>query len=268
MRITFIGGGVMAEAMLRGIIDRGLAKASDIVASDISAERRSYLTEKYGVVTTSNNPSAIEKAEVIILAVQPVSLSEVMEELKGHLQPRQLVLSIVAGATVASICQGLDHGAVIRVMPNMPAQIGEGVSVWVATSEVKEKEKEKARSILSALGKELFVTNERYIDMATAVSGSGPAYVFTIIESLIDAAVHIGLPHELARELVLQTILGATHLAQKSGKHPAELRNLVTSPGGTTAEGLLQLEQGGLRALLAQAIIASYEKAKVLRERK
>jgi len=268
MRVTFIGGGVMAEAMIRGILDRGLAEASDIVASDISAERRSYLNKKYGVITTSNNQSATEKAEVIILAVQPGSLSEVMEELKGHLQPRQPVLSIVAGTTIASVCQGLDHKVVIRVMPNMPAQIGEGVSVWVATSEVKEDEKQKAHSILSALGKELFVTNERYIDMATAVSGSGPAYVFTIIESLIDAAVHIGLPYELARELVLQTILGATHLAQKSGKHPAELRNLVTSPGGTTAEGLLQLEQGGLRALLAQAIIASYEKAKALRERK
>jgi len=125
-------------------------------------------------------------------------------------------------------------------MPNMPAQIGEGVSLWTTTPEVNEEYKQKARSILGALGKELFVAEESYIDMATAVSGSGPAYVFLFIESLIDAAVHIGLPRELAQELVLQTISGATHLAQKSGKHPAELRNLVTSPGGTTAEGLLQ----------------------------
>jgi pyrroline-5-carboxylate reductase len=264
MRISFIGGGVMGEAMIRGILDRGLAKVSDIVASDISEERRSYLKKKYGVATVSDNRSAAEKAEVIVLAVQPVSLPEVMRGLKGFLQPKQLVLSIVAGVAVASLCHGLDHKAVIRAMPNMPAQIGEGVSVWTAASEVKKEQKQKARSILSALGKEFFAPDERYVDMATAVSGSGPAYVFLIIESFIDAAVHLGLPRELAQELVLETVSGATHLAQKWGKHPAELRNLVTSPGGTTAEGLLQLEEGGLRALLAQAIIASYEKAKAL----
>jgi len=264
MRISFIGGGIMGEAMIRGILDKGLAKVGDIVASDISEERRFYLKKKYGVATVSDNRSAAEKTEVIVLAVQPVSLPEVMRGLKGFLQPKQMVLSIVAGVAVASLCHGLDHKAVVRAMPNMPAQIGEGVSVWTAASEVKKEQKQKARSILSALGKEFFASDERYLDMATAVSGSGPAYIFLIIESLIDAAVHLGLPRELAQELVLETVSGATHLAQKWGKHPAELRNLVTSPGGTTAEGLLQLEEGGLRALLAQAIIASYEKAKAL----
>ena len=264
MQITFIGGGVMAESIIRGILDRGLVEAGDIVASDISTERNSHLKERYSVVTTSDNRSAVKRAEVIILAVKPVSLPEVMMELKGYLQPGQLVLSIVAGATVARICQGLDHKKVIRAMPNMPAQIGEGITMWTATSEVNEGDRQKARSVLGALGRELFAKDEKYVDMATAVSGSGPAYVFAIIEALIDAAVHIGLPHELARELVLQTISGSTHLAQKSGRHPAELRNLVTSPGGTTAQGLLQLEEGGLRALLARAIIAGYEKSKAL----
>ena len=264
MQITFIGGGVMAEAIIRGILDRGLVEVGDIVASDISAERQSYLKESYSVATTSDNRSAVERAEVIVLAIKPVSLPEVMRELKGYLQPGQLVLSIVAGATVTKICQGLDHRNVIRAMPNMPAQIGEGITMWTATSEVKKGDRQKARSVLGALGRELFAEDEKYIDMATAVSGSGPAYVFAIIESLTDAAVHIGLPHEIAQELVLQTISGSTHLAQKSGRHPAELRNLVTSPGGTTAEGLLQLEEGGLRALLARAIIAGYEKAKAL----
>lgn len=264
MKIAFVGGGVMAEAMVQGILDGGLAEAGDIVASDISAERRSYLKERYSVVTTSDNRSAVEGAGVVVLAVKPVSLSEVMKELKGCLHPEQMVLSIVAGAMVARICQGLDHRNVIRAMPNTPAQIGEGMTVWTATSEVKEEDRQRVRSILGALGRELFAKDEKYVDMATAVSGSGPAYVFAIIESLVDAAVHIGLPHDMAQELVLQTILGATHLAQKSGRHPAELRNLVTSPGGTTAEGLLQLEEGGLRALLARAIIAGYEKAKAL----
>lgn len=264
MRITFIGSGVMGEAMLQGILDKGLAKANDIVASDISTERCSYIKERYGVHTTPNNRSAVEKAEFIILAIKPISLPEVMGELNGCLQTEQLVLSIVAGARVDRICQGLDHRKVIRAMPNMPAQIGEGITIWTATNEVGEVDRKKARSIIGALGIELFSKEENYIDMATAVSGSGPAYVFTVIESLIDGAVQIGLPHKIARELVLQTVSGATHLAQKSGKHPAELRNLITSPGGTTAQGLLQLEEGGLRALLARAIITSYEKAKAL----
>jgi pyrroline-5-carboxylate reductase len=264
MQITFIGGGVMAESIIRGILDRGLVEAGDIMASDIITERNSYLKERYSIVTTPDNRSAVQSADVIVLAVKPVSLPEVMRGLKGCLQPGQLVLSIIAGATVAKICQGLDHRKVIRAMPNMPAQIGEGITMWTATGEVKEDDRQKARSILGALGKVVFAQDEKYVDMATAVSGSGPAYVFTIIESLIDAAVHIGLPHDLAQELVLHTISGSTHLAQKSGRHPAELRNQVTSPGGTTAEGLLQLEEGGLRALLARAIIAGYEKSKAL----
>jgi len=264
MKIAFIGSGVMAEAIIQGILDRGLAEAGDIVASDISAERRARLKEKYGIVTNSDNRSSLEKAEVVVLAVKPVSLPEIMKELKGCLQPGQLVISIVAGAKIDRICQGLDHRNVVRAMPNMPAQIGEGMTVWTATGDVNEEDRKKAGAILGALGRELFAGDEKYIDMATAVSGSGPAYVFAIIESLIDAAVHIGLPHEMARELVLQTVLGSTHLVQKSAVHPARLRNMVTSPGGTTAEGLLQLEQGGLRALLARAIIAGYEKAKVL----
>ncbi|MFC2018035.1 pyrroline-5-carboxylate reductase [Chloroflexota bacterium] len=264
MRITFVGSGVMGEAILQGILDKGLVEAGDVRASDISAERRSYIKDRYGVDTSEDNRSAIEKADLIVLAVKPVSLPEVMIQLKGCLDPGQLVLSIVAGAKVDRVCQGLEHRKVIRAMPNMPAQIGEGITVWTATGEVKEEDRQRAGAILGALGVEVFCKDEHYIDMSTAVSGSGPAYVFTVIESLIDGAVQIGLPHKLAREMVLQTVSGATHMVQESGKHPAELRNMVTSPGGTTAQGLLQLEEGGLRALMARAIIAAYEKAKDL----
>lgn len=264
MRITFVGSGVMGEAVLQGILDKGLVEAGDIIASDISTERRSYIKNKYSVDTTPDNRSAIKKADLILLAVKPVSLNELMAQLKGCLQPEQLVLSIVAGAKVDKLCQGLDHRKVIRAMPNMPAQIGEGITVWTATGEVGEEERQKAGAVLGALGIEVFSKDEHYIDMSTAVSGSGPAYVFTVIESLIDGAVQIGLPHKLAREMVLQTVSGATHMVQKSGKHPAELRNMVTSPGGTTAQGLLQLEEGGLRALMARAVIAAYDKAKEL----
>ena len=262
MQITFIGGGFMAEAIVRGILDKAIVKPENLIVSDISTERCSLLEQRYKVAVTSDNCSAAEKGEVIVLAIQPQSLAEVMKELKGHLKPEQLILSIVARADIATLNQGLNHKAIVRAMPNILAQIGEGITVWTATNEVSQQHKERVLSILNALGKEVFVAEERYIDMATALSGSGPAYIFTIIESLIDAGVYIGLPREVAEELVLQTILGATHLVEKTHTHPAELRNKVTSPGGTTAEGLLKLEEGGLRALLTKAIIASYEKAK------
>jgi pyrroline-5-carboxylate reductase len=149
-------------------------------------------------------------------------------------------------------------------MPNTPAQIGEGMSVWTAATEVSEQQKEWVSSILSATGKEIYVDNEKYLDMATAVSGSGPAYIFLLAESLVDAATHIGLPRDTASELVLQTLLGSGHLIQKSGKEPAELRRMVTSPGGTTAEALLRLEEGNFSDLILQAVIAAYEKARRL----
>jgi len=170
----------------------------------------------------------------------------------------------VAGAGISSLRGGLNHSSVVRAMPNMPAQIGEGMTVWTATAEVTEEQKETAQSILSALGEEIYVPDEKYLDMATALSGSGPAYVFLFIEGLIDAGVHIGLPRDVAQELVIQTVLGSTHTVQKTSKHPAELRNMVTSPGGTTTEALLQLENGRFRSLLVEAVAAAYEKAKHL----
>ncbi len=264
MKIAFIGGGVMGETIISRLLGEGLATPKDIIASDISHPRRQVLSEKYGIKTTADNRSALEGGEVVVLAIKPQSLAEVMNDLAGHLRPGQLLLSIVAGASIATISKGIKHSAVVRVMPNILAQIGEGMSVWTATADVTQSQREAARSILAALGKEIYVTDERYLDMVTAVSGSGPAYVFLVIESLLDGAVHIGLPHEMARQLVIQTMLGATRFVQETGKHPAELRNMVTSPGGTTAKGLLALEEGGIRAILAHAIIAAYGKAKEL----
>jgi len=149
-------------------------------------------------------------------------------------------------------------------MPNMPGQIGEGITIWTATDETTEGQKELAQNVLRALGEELYVKEEKYLDMATALSGSGPAYVFLFIEALIDAGVHIGLPREIAQKLVLQTVLGSTHVVEKTQRHPTELRNMVTSPGGTTAEALFQLEKGGFRSLIIEAVAAAYEKAQRL----
>lgn len=189
-----------------------------------------------------------------------------MAGLSGQLKPAQLVLSIIAGATIQTLSVGLAHQRVVRAMPNTPGQIGEGISVWMATAEVTKKQKGWASSILGAIGKEIYVSDEDYLNMATAVSGSGPAYFFLFVEVLVAAAMRIGLPRDMAQELVLQTMLGSGHLIRKSGKEPAELRRMVTSPGGTTAEALLQLEKGGFANLVARAVRGAYDKARQLGE--
>ena len=264
MKIAFIGGGVMGEAMLSAILGKKLSLPQAISVSDVNQARCQYLGRKYGVAVMSNNRQAIEGSDVVVLAIKPQNLVEVMAELSGQLKSAQLVLSIIAGARIDTLRLGLNHSRVVRVMPNTPAQIGEGISVWTATTGVTRQQKEWAASILGAMGKEIYVDDEKYIDMATAVSGSGPAYVFLFAEALVDAATHIGLSYDIAQELVLQTILGSTQFMQQSGKLPSELRRMVTSPGGTTAEALAQFEKGQFAELVKQAVIAAYNKAKKL----
>jgi len=264
MNVAFIGGGNMGEAMLSAILEKGLSQPRSITVGEIDETRCQYLAQKYGVAAMGSNRLAVEKSDVVVLAIKPQNLVEVMDELNGQLKSSQLVLSVITGARINTLFLGLGHHHIVRVMPNTPAQIGEGISVWTATAEVTEQQKEWAGSILGVMGEEIYVADEKYIDMATAVSGSGPAYLFLFVESLVDAAVHIGLPRQTAQELVLQTVLGSGHLIQKSGKEPAELRRMVTSPGGTTAEALLRLEKGGFSELLLQAVIAAYDKAKRL----
>ena len=263
IRIAFIGGGAMGDAMGKCLLTKKVAAPQDMVVSDVSPVRRELLSREYGVNTLADNGKAVENADLIILAVKPRNLPQVMEEIKG-LSLKQLMLSIVAGATLSSLCEGLNHSSVIRAMPNMPAQIGEGMTIWTATAETGQRQKKLAQTVLGALGKEVYVADEKYLGMATALSGSGPAYVFLFIEALVDAGVHIGLPRDIAQELVIQTILGSTLTVEKTGKHPADLRNMVTSPGGTTTEALLQLEKGGFRSLLLEAVAAAYKKAKRL----
>jgi len=254
----------MGEAILSAILDKGLSTSQAVSVSDTSEARRQHLEQRYNVAVMSSNRQAVDKADVVVLAIKPQNLAEVIAELNGRLTQKQLVLSIIAGARIDTLCLGLNHNYVIRAMPNTPAQIGEGMSVWTATPDVTESQKGWAGSILGAMGKEIYVDDEKYIDMATAVSGSGPAYCFLFMESLIDAALNIGLPHDIAEPLVLETILGSVHFAQRSGKPLAELRRMVTSPGGTTAEALLQLEKGGFSELVKQAVSAAYNKAKSL----
>ncbi len=264
MKIAFIGGGNMAEAILSAILAKQLATSRDISVSDIAEVRRSYLEQKYKVSVMNDNLQVIENKEIIILAIKPQVLTDVMVGLKSHLKPTQLVISIIAGKSINTISTGLAHNCIVRSMPNTPAQIGEGITVWTATPQVTVQQKKWAASVLGVMGIEIYVDDEKYLDMTTAVSGSGPAYVFLFIESMTSAAIKLGFTPEIAQKLVMQTFLGAGHLLQKSGKTPQELRRMVTSPGGTTAEAIATFEKGGFAELVEKAVTAAYEKAKKL----
>jgi pyrroline-5-carboxylate reductase len=262
MRIAFIGGGVMAQAIISGVKDAGL-DASIIVGEPFEARRES-LKSDLGVEVTASNREAIAGADIVVLSVKPQQLEAVAEELDGALNADQTVLSIMAGVKIHSIGLKLNHTKLIRVMPNTPAQIRKGISAWTASDDVEQATLDFVASMLSAIGDELKFSDEKHIDIATALSGSGPGYVFVFIEALTDAGVELGLPVHVARHLASQTVLGSAALQRESGKHPAELRNMVTSPGGTTAAGLAALEMGGFRANVAEAVRAAFERGEEL----
>ncbi len=259
-KITFIGPGVMAEAMITGLLNKKLAKPENITGSGPREERGAELRKKYGIKVTTDNASAAHEADVVVLSVKPQRLSDVMKGLKG-IHADALVLSIIAGANIKKISTGLKHKAVVRSMPNTPGQIGEGITVWTASKEVTDEQQKIARAVLGALGQEVFVEDESYLDMATALSGTGPAYVFLFTEALIDAGVHMGFPRRIAEQLVLQTIKGSTSFYEYAGRHPATLRNQVTSPGGTSAEALYYLEKAGFRTAISRAVWAAYQRS-------
>jgi pyrroline-5-carboxylate reductase len=254
----------MAEAMISALLTSKLVEAQDLSVSDVAPARRDYLRKKFEVAVTAENRQAIAGREIIILAVKPQALADVMNDLRGHLNPSQMVISIIAGKSLATLRSGLAHDCLVRSMPNTPAQIGEGMTVWTASSQVTTVQKKNAAAILGAMGLQLFMEEEKYLDMATAVSGSGPAYIFLFVESLIDAAQQLGFTAEISQKLVMQTLLGSAHLLQKSDLSPQELRRLVTSPGGTTAEAIATFEQAGFQDLVARAVRAAHAKAQKL----
>jgi pyrroline-5-carboxylate reductase len=259
--VSFIGGGIMGEAMIRGLIIQNIVIPDHIIAADPLPERLGELRDRYGIHTTGNNSEAAEAGQVVVLSVKPQNLSDVLPSIRGHLRRQDLLLSILAGTPIRRLADGAAHAAVVRAMPNTPAQIGMGMTVWTGTPEVTEEQRGQAQAILGALGAELFVNDEGYLDMATALSGTGPAYIFMFMESLIDAGVHLGFSRRVAEQLVFQTMRGSLEYAAQSGKHVAELRNQVTSPGGTTAAALYHLEKGGLRTVLSRGIWAAYQRS-------
>jgi pyrroline-5-carboxylate reductase len=263
-RITFIGSGAMGEAMIKGMVAQELVQAAQIMASDPIAARREQMKSQFGVTTTDSNTQAVQDADVVILSVKPQILPRVMVELKGKIPEQALVLSIVAGVPIATMKNGLGHERIVRTMPNTPAQVGKGMTVWVATPAVSAEQRLQTQQILNALGEQVMVEDEHYLDMATGLSGSGPGYVFLLIEAMIDAGVHIGFGRADALKIVLQTIDGSVELVRSTGLHPAELKNRVTSPAGTTAAGLFELEQSGVRAAILRAVEAAYRRSEAL----
>lgn len=261
LRIALIGAGAMGEAIIAGLLRQAVVTASQILASEPRAERRHELQARYQVNLTDDNQEAARWGQVVIFAIKPQTLPAVLPTLRGTLRPDALCLSIIAGTPIATFARGLDHAAVVRAIPNTPAQIAEGITVWTTIPAVDEQQRTWTRMVLRALGPELFVDDEHYLDMATALSGSGPAYIFLMIEAMIDAGVHMGFPRPIAETLVLQTMLGSVQYARQSGMHPAQLRNAVTSPGGTTAAALSAMERGGLRTVLSDGIWAAYQRS-------
>lgn len=259
-KIAFIGPGVMAEAMIAGLLRQKLSKPENLTAAGPRSERCEELHKKYGIQSSTDNTAAVASADVVVLSVKPQRLTEVMKGLRD-IRPEALVLSIVAGASIKKIGAGLRHKAIVRSMPNTPGQIGEGITVWTASAEATAEQRELAKQILGALGEQVFVEDESYLDMATALSGTGPAYVFLFTEALIDAGVHMGFPRRISEQLVLQTIKGSASFYEQAERHPATLRNQVTSPGGTSAEALYYLEKAGFRTAISRAVWAAYQRS-------
>lgn len=263
MNLALIGGGAMGEAIIAAVTKGQVADPAQIRVFDVSAARLEHLGTTYRVATAERPEGAIEGAELAVFAVKPQDFPAAAQPLAGRLKDVTAV-SIMAGVRIVQLTSALETQNVVRSMPNTPAQIGEGMTVWTATSAVSDAAREGVRKILGAMGREAYVPEEKYLDMATGLSGSGPAYVFLFIEALTDAGVHIGLSRELASTMALQTVLGSARYAEVTGKHPAELRNQVTSPGGTTAEALRAFEAGSFRSNVLEAVVAAYEKSKAL----
>jgi pyrroline-5-carboxylate reductase len=264
LKMAIVGSGTMAEAMIKVLLDRDLVTGDQIIASGPRPERGQELVARYGIQVTTDNRSAVSEADFVVLSVKPQVLPTVLFELHGRIRPEAVVLSIVAGVRTSTLVEGLRHRAVVRAMPNTPAQIGEGMTVWIATEEASEAQRQQVQTVLQAMGQEVYVHEEKQLDMATAVSGTGPAYVFLMMEAMVDAAVHLGFSRRVATKLVFQTVQGSVRFASQSDAHLAELRNMVTSPGGTSADALYQLEKGSLRTVLSKGIWAAYQKSCLL----
>lgn len=264
--IGFIGSGNMAEAIIKGIIGAELFSPSQIMVSDISDERLSYMLSQHGVKITDDNCKLVKSSDIVVLSVKPQTMANALADIKEAAGKDKLFISIAAGITTAYLSESLCDAAIVRVMPNTPALVGEGASALYANKNAKSRLNE-ARTIFDAIGKAVVVEKEDMIDVVTAVSGSGPAYYFLLMEEMIKTAVKLGLEENIAKDLVLQTAKGSAILAGEADKDkqsPAMLRKKVTSPGGTTQAALEKFSAGGFGSLVETALTSAYERSKEL----
>ncbi|MDE2746286.1 MAG: pyrroline-5-carboxylate reductase [Chloroflexota bacterium] len=264
-RIAVVGGGTMGATFIRAVTNAALVDMSDLVVCEVVHERREWLQREFdGIAVTEHLAGALATSDAIYLSVKPQDLDSLPSDSRVG---SRLLISILAGSTIAEVEASTGAERVVRAMPNTPAQIGKGFTAWTATDSVTAEERELVSRLLDAMGEQLYVPDESTIDKITAVSGSGPAYVFLIIEAMINAAVNIGLRPDDARRMVLQTVIGSSEFAQHSGEHLATLKDMVTSPGGTTAAGLQVLEQRAVRSALIDAVAAAHRRAVELGQR-
>jgi pyrroline-5-carboxylate reductase len=260
-QVVFLGPGVMAEAILTGLLEKSMVDPEQVLMSGPTTARLQELADRYGVATTTDNRAAVQRASVVVLSVKPQTLERAARSVEGAIPPKALLLSIVAGAPLEKLAMLFGCQAIVRSMPNTPAQVGQAITVWTHTPEVTADQQEMARGMLAAFGQEIYVEEEDYLDMATALSGTGPAYVYLFMEALVDAGVHLGFPRRIAEQLVVQTVKGSVAYYEHSPRHFARLRNQVTSPGGTSAAALYYLEKAGFRTALSRAIWGAYERS-------
>jgi pyrroline-5-carboxylate reductase len=263
-KIAFLGGGNMAEALIKGLIASGTAKPDKILAADVLAERLEYLRKNYDIIIQKTNKDAACEADIIILSVKPQVIEKILAEIAPVVDDKKLIISIAAGVPLAKVENALKKGSrVVRVMPNTPSLVLAGVAALAAGNDATSKDVSFAKGIFDSVGRSVIV-EEKHMDAVTGLSGSGPAYVFMIIDALSDAGVKVGLPRQLALELAAQTVYGSAKMVLETKEHPAKLRDMVTSPGGTTIEGLHALEKGKLRATLMNAVEAATARSKEL----
>lgn len=264
LTLGFLGAGKMAAALAHGFIQAGLVTPEQVIASDPSEAARAAFAKQTGAAATADNIEVARFARVLVLAVKPDYTAPVLAEVREHCGPEHLLLSIAAGVPLAKLEAGLGAGArVIRVMPNTPALVGTSASAFALGKSARPQDAELAQKLFSAVGL-VFQLKEALLDAVTGLSGSGPAYGYLVIEGLSDGGVAAGLPREVATRLAAQTLLGAAKMVLETGLHPGALKDMVTSPGGTTIEGVHELEKGKLRGTLMSAVRAATEKSRRL----
>ena len=261
MKIGFVGAGNMAEAMMKGIISSGVARAEDVIASDMMPERRDYIAKTVGVQVTGDNIEVVRSSDVIILAVKPHHVGPVLDEMKPYLSADHLVISIAAGVKIGFMEQHLNWGVrVVRVMPNQPCMVGASASAFALGKSARKEDKDTVQKIFESVGV-AFCLDEKLLDAVTGLSGSGPAYCYMMIEAMADGGVLVGLPRDVAVALAAQTLLGAAKSVLETRKHPGELKDMVTSPNGTTIQGIKALEDAGFRGAVIKAIEAGAKRS-------